>query len=59
VAAEVKTKLAAGYTVAGLHSATMHSFQLFGVTQRITAQMPDTVFPRGRVMLWNGARRDE
>lgn len=56
VAAKVNTTLAAGYTVADLHAATMQSFQPFGVTQGITAQMPDTVFPRGRVMY--GMARD-
>lgn len=39
-----------------MHAATMQSFQPFSVTQGITSQMPDTVFPRGRVMY--GMARD-
>lgn len=54
--AKINTTLAAGYTVADIHAATMQSFQPFGVTQGITGQMPDTVFPRGRVMY--GMARD-
>lgn len=48
--AQMVTTLAAGYTVADLHAAAMKSFSPFGVTQGITGAMPDTVFPRGRVM---------
>ena len=56
ISAKVNTTLAAGYTVADVHAATMQSFQPFGVTQGITGKMPDTVFPRGRVMY--GMARD-
>lgn len=48
--ASVTTSIAAGYTVADLHAATMQSFNPFGVTQGITGAMPTTVFPRGRVI---------
>ncbi|EOU8837367.1 TPA: DUF3383 family protein [Escherichia coli] len=44
------TTLAAGYTVADLHRATMQDFNAFGVTQGITGDFPDTVFPRGRAI---------
>jgi hypothetical protein len=54
--AQMVTSIAAGYTVADLHAATMKSFAPFGVTQGITGAMPDTVFPRGRVMY--GMSRD-
>lgn len=48
--AVVATTLAAGYTVADLHAATMQSFNPFGVVPGITGDMPSTVFPRGRVI---------
>jgi hypothetical protein len=48
--AVVNTTLAAGYTVADLHAATMQSFDPFGVKKGITGDMPATVFPRGRVI---------
>lgn len=54
--AQMVTTLAAGYTVADLHAATMSTFAPYGVTQGITGAMPDTVFPRGRVMY--GMSRD-
>ncbi|MBP2155763.1 hypothetical protein [Erwinia rhapontici] len=46
--AMLNTTLAAGYTVADLHAVAMKSFAPFGVTQGITAEMPTTVYPRGR-----------
>jgi hypothetical protein len=49
------TTLAAGYTVADLHRATMQDFNAFGVTQGITGDMPTTVFPRGRT-IYNASR---
>ncbi|CAM3712251.1 baseplate hub protein [Rouxiella silvae] len=48
--AVVTTTLAAGYTVADVHAATMQSFSPFGVVAGITGDMPTTVFPRGRVI---------
>ncbi|KAF1368535.1 hypothetical protein [Yokenella regensburgei] len=45
--ASVNTTLAAGWTVADLHSVAMTSFNAFGVTKGITGDMPATVFPRG------------
>ncbi|MXP53431.1 hypothetical protein FD737_10100 [Pantoea sp. Seng] len=48
--ASVTKTLAAGYTVADVHSAAMDSFNPYGVTQGITGDMPATVFPRGRVI---------
>ncbi|MDU1573277.1 MAG: hypothetical protein E6868_08500 [Pantoea sp.] len=48
--ASVTTTLAAGYTVADVHSAAMDSFSLYGVTKGITGDAPVTVFPRGRVL---------
>lgn len=46
----LNTTLAAGYTVADLHAVAMKSFAPFGVTQGITAEMPTTVYPRGRAL---------
>lgn len=48
--ASVTTTLAAGYTVADVHSAAMDSFSPYGVTKGITGDAPVTVFPRGRVL---------
>jgi len=48
--ASVTTTLAAGYTVADVHSAAMDSFSPYGVTKGITGDTPATVFPRGRVL---------
>ncbi|EOC1314424.1 hypothetical protein [Cronobacter turicensis] len=48
--ASVTTTLAAGYTVADVHSAAMDSFIPYGVTKGITGDAPVTVFPRGRVL---------
>lgn len=48
--ASVTTTLAAGYTVADVHSVLMDSFNPFDVTRGITGDMPTTVFPRGRVL---------
>lgn len=48
--ASVTTTLAAGYTVADVHSAAMDSFSSYGVTKGITGDTPVTVFPRGRVL---------
>lgn len=48
--ASITTTLAAGYTVADVHSAAMDSFSPFGVTKGITGDTPTTVFPRGRVL---------
>lgn len=48
--AMVNGTLAAGYTVADLHAVVMKSFNAYGVTQGLTAEMPATVFPRGRSM---------
>lgn len=48
--ASVTTTLAAGYTVADVHAALMNSWNPFGLKQGVTAQMPATVFPRGRVL---------
>lgn len=48
--ASVTTTLAAGYTVADVHSAAMDSFSPYGVTKGITGDTPTTVFPRGRVI---------
>lgn len=53
--AVVNTTLAAGYSAADVHAATMKGFNPFGVTQGITSDMPNTVFPRGRV-LYQSAR---
>ncbi|AIR07175.1 bacteriophage protein [Cedecea neteri] len=49
------TTLAAGYTVADLHRAVMQDFNPFGVTQGITGDFPNTVFPRGRA-IYNASR---
>lgn len=48
--ASVTTTLAAGYTIADVHSAAMDSFSPYGVTKGITGDAPVTVFPRGRVL---------
>lgn len=48
--ASVTTTLAAGYTVADVHSAAMDSFSPYGVTKGVTGDTPVTVFPRGRVL---------
>ncbi len=48
--ASTVTTLAAGYTVADLLAANMKGFNAFGVTQGITGDMPNTIFPRGRVV---------
>lgn len=48
--ASTVTTLAAGHTVADLLAANMKGFNAFGVTQGITGDMPNTVFPRGRVV---------
>ncbi|WP_312630949.1 baseplate hub protein [Pantoea piersonii] len=48
--ASVTTTLAAGYTVADVHSAAMGSFNPFGVNKGITGDTPATIFPRGRVL---------
>lgn len=48
--ASVTTTLAAGYTVADVHSAAMDSFNPYGVTKGVTGDTPVTVFPRGRVL---------
>ncbi|MDU6434810.1 MAG: hypothetical protein E6556_18975 [Pantoea sp.] len=48
--ASVTTTLAAGYTVADVHSAAMDSFSPYGVTKGITGDAPVTIFPRGRVL---------
>lgn len=48
--ASVTKTLSAGYTVADLRLAAMDGFNPFGVTQGITGDMPETVFPRGRVL---------
>lgn len=48
--ANTVTTLAAGHTVADLLAANMKGFNAFGVTQGITGDMPNTVFPRGRVV---------
>lgn len=48
--ASVTTTLAAGYTVADVHSAAMDSFSPYGVTKGITGDAPVTVYPRGRVL---------
>ncbi len=48
--ASVTTTLAAGYTVADVHSAALDSLSPYGVTKGITGDAPVTVFPRGRVL---------
>lgn len=48
--AMVNESLAAGYTVADLHAVAMKNFAPFGITQGITGEFPDTVYPRGRAM---------
>ncbi|WP_312297100.1 hypothetical protein [Atlantibacter hermannii] len=48
--ANTVTTLAAGYTVADLLAANMQGFNAFGVTPGIIGDMPNTVFPRGRVV---------
>lgn len=45
----IKT-LSAGYKVADIQAALMHTFNPFGVTQGTTGDFPETVFPRGRVL---------
>lgn len=48
--ASVTTTLAAGYTVADVHSVLMDSWNPFGLKKGITADAPPTVFPRGKVI---------
>jgi len=53
--ASVTTTLAAGHTVADVHSAVINSCKPFGITQGFTGDFPSTVFPRGRT-LYQSAR---
>jgi hypothetical protein len=46
----VTKTLAAGYTVADVHSAAMDSFNPYGATRSITGDMPTTVFIHCRVI---------
>ncbi|EEY1620868.1 hypothetical protein EP758_20425, partial [Escherichia coli] len=54
--ASVKTTVAAGWKYSDLFSLGMKSFEPYGIESGAVPDMPETVFPRGRVVYQNTSR---
>ncbi|WP_370603246.1 hypothetical protein NMD46_17545 [Escherichia coli] len=54
--ASVKTTVAAGWKYRDLFSLGMKSFEPYGIESGAVSDMPETVFPRGRVVYQNTSR---